>query len=227
VRANDIYAGRRPEDVPAYSLREAAELVGVAPSTLRSWVRGRTFPKLRGQGRSPAVIRPPSAASALLSFTNVVEAHVLSGLRRKHELKLDAIRTAVRYVHERLKVEHPLAMEHDVAHDHGRLHSGGSGGREHTPIAKPLEALRQRLCRSPPLVRDEVAGDVGAALDREHQVEAHQIERVLIAREILRSSRTAAPHARDPLVELGQLAGHQIPVNHPPPPPAPPPCAPS
>jgi uncharacterized protein (DUF433 family) len=78
---------------------------------LRSWVRGRTFPKRKGPGRSPAIIRPPNAAGAFLSFTNVVEAHVLSGLRRKHELKLDAIRTAVRYVHERLQVEHPLAME--------------------------------------------------------------------------------------------------------------------
>jgi uncharacterized protein (DUF433 family) len=111
VSVRDIYAGQRPEDVPAYSLREVAELLGLAPSTLRSWVRGRTFPKRKGQGRSPAIIRPPLASGTFLSFTNVVEAHVLSGLRRKHELKLDAIRTAVRYVHERLKVEHPLAVE--------------------------------------------------------------------------------------------------------------------
>jgi uncharacterized protein (DUF433 family) len=107
----DIYAGQKPEDVPAYTLREAAGLVGVAPSTLRSWVRGRTFPTTRGQGRSPAVIRVPAASGAFLSFTNVVEAHVLSGLRRRYDLKLDAIRTAVRYVHDRLKVEHPLAVE--------------------------------------------------------------------------------------------------------------------
>jgi uncharacterized protein (DUF433 family) len=107
----DIYAGKRPEDVPAYTLREAAELVGVAPSTLRSWVRGRTFPRRNGHGRSPAVIRPPAAGGAFLSFTNVVEAHVLSGLRRRYGLQLDAIRTAVRYVHDRLEVEHPLAVE--------------------------------------------------------------------------------------------------------------------
>ncbi len=102
---------RGPEDVPAYTLLEAADLVGVAPSTLRSWVRGRSFPKRKGEGRSPAVIRPPVVAGAFLSFTNVVEAHVLSGLRRRYDLKLDAIRTAVRYVHERLDVEHPLATE--------------------------------------------------------------------------------------------------------------------
>ena len=107
----DIYAGQRPEDVPAYPLRDAAQLVGVAPSTLRAWVVGRTYPKQKGRGRSSAVIRPPVASGAFLSFTNVVEAHVLSGLRRRYDLKLDAIRTAVRYVHERLEVEHPLAVE--------------------------------------------------------------------------------------------------------------------
>jgi uncharacterized protein (DUF433 family)/transposase-like protein len=107
----DIHAGQRPEDVPAYSIGEAAELVGIAPSTLRAWVRGRSFPKRNGVGRSPAIIKPPGGRSGFLSFTNVVEAHVLSGLRRKYELRLDSIRKAVKYVHDRLDVEHPLAHE--------------------------------------------------------------------------------------------------------------------
>lgn len=107
----DIYGGKKPEDVPAYTLREAAALVGVPESTLRSWVRGRTFQKRVGQGRSPSIIRPPEASGAFLSFTNVVEAHMLSGLRRRYDLKLDSIRKAVRYVHDELEVAHPLAME--------------------------------------------------------------------------------------------------------------------
>lgn len=107
----DIYAGQRPEDVPAYSLTEAAELVGIAPSTLRSWVHGRSFPKRDGVGRSPAIVKLPSGALGFLSFTNVVEAHVLTGLRRKYDLTLETIRKAVRYVHEKLDVPHPLAME--------------------------------------------------------------------------------------------------------------------
>jgi uncharacterized protein (DUF433 family) len=107
----DIYAGRRPEDVPAYTLREAARLVSVPRSTLRAWVMGRTFPKRGGPGRSPRIIVPAVADGSFLSFTNVVEAHVLSALRKKHELELEAIRKAVRYVHEKLEVERPLAME--------------------------------------------------------------------------------------------------------------------
>jgi uncharacterized protein (DUF433 family) len=46
-----------------------------------------------------------------LSFTNLVEVHVLSAMRRKYALELDAIRRAVRYVHDELEVEHPRANE--------------------------------------------------------------------------------------------------------------------
>lgn len=106
-----IYAGQRPEDVPAYSIGEASALVGVPRSTLRTWVHGRSFPTRAGTKRSLAIIKPPTTDPTFLSFTNVVEAHVLSGLRKRYELKLEAIRKAVRYVHERLGVQHPLAVE--------------------------------------------------------------------------------------------------------------------
>jgi uncharacterized protein (DUF433 family) len=46
-----------------------------------------------------------------VSFTNLVEVHLLAAMRRKHALSLDAIRKAVRYVHDALEVEHPLASE--------------------------------------------------------------------------------------------------------------------
>lgn len=112
ARAKGIYGERRPEDVPAYSLPEAAALVGCSVSTLRSWVLGRTFPRRGGGvGRSAAVIKPATPDASFISFTNVVEAHVLAGLRRRYDLKLESIRAAVRYVHERLGVNHPLAHE--------------------------------------------------------------------------------------------------------------------
>jgi uncharacterized protein (DUF433 family) len=112
VREKGIYGERRPEDVPAYSLAEAAALVGCPQSTLRSWVLGRSFPKRNGEvGRSPAIIKPATPDASFISFTNVVEVHVLAGLRRRYELRLDSIRNAVRYVRDRLGVSHPLAHE--------------------------------------------------------------------------------------------------------------------
>jgi uncharacterized protein (DUF433 family) len=109
--AVDIYAGRRPEDVPAYSLPEAATLTGIPLSTIRSWVIGRSFPARSGKGWSQRAIQLPKGERRFLSFTNLVEVHVLAAMRRNHSLSLDAVRKAVRYVHKELDVEHPLATE--------------------------------------------------------------------------------------------------------------------
>lgn len=110
-RAADIYVGHAPEDVPAYAFAEAAMLAGVPTSTLRSWVRGRPFNTRSGVRWSPSIIRLPKGERRFLSFTNLVEVHVLAAMRRKHALELNAIRRAVRYVHDQLNVEHPLAKE--------------------------------------------------------------------------------------------------------------------
>jgi uncharacterized protein (DUF433 family) len=107
----DIYTGRPPEDVPAYPFVEAGLLAGVPLSTVRSLVLGRPFPSCGGQRWSPLVIRLPEGQKQFLSFTNLVELHVLAAMRRKHALNLDAIRRAVRHVYDELGVEHPLADE--------------------------------------------------------------------------------------------------------------------
>ena len=102
---------RRLEDVPAYSFGEAAMLAGVPVSTLRSWVVGRASRARTGGRGSQAIVRLPKGERRYLTFTNLVEVHVLAAMRRRHALSLEAIRRAVRYVHEQLEIEHPLASE--------------------------------------------------------------------------------------------------------------------
>ena len=102
---------RRPEDVPAYSFGEAAMLAGVPVSTLRAWIVGRASRARRGGRGSQAIVRLPKGERQYLTFTNLVEVHVLAAMRRKHALSLEVIRRAVRYVHEQLEIEHPLASE--------------------------------------------------------------------------------------------------------------------
>ncbi len=111
VSAIDIYRGRRPEDVPAYSAAEAAALVNIARSTLRTWVHGRPYVARGKPAWFQPVIRLPKDSKGFLSFTNLVEAHALAALRRKHRLSLKTIRTALRFTHDKLKIEHPLASE--------------------------------------------------------------------------------------------------------------------
>jgi uncharacterized protein (DUF433 family) len=106
---NDIYGGKDPRDVAIYTVPAAAGLVGVPESTLRSWVFGRSYSVAEGQRQARAVIQAPKPG--FLSFTNLVEAHVLAAMRREYRLKLDTVRRAVVYVKRELGVEHPLARE--------------------------------------------------------------------------------------------------------------------
>lgn len=95
-------------DRPAYPLREAARYVRVAPATLRGWVAGRESTR-RGQATKLApLIRAADPAHRVLSFNNLIEAHVLNALRVDHGVSASAVRVALRYAEEQLKVERLL-----------------------------------------------------------------------------------------------------------------------
>jgi uncharacterized protein (DUF433 family) len=57
------------------------------------------------------VLRRPNPNEALLSFVNLVEAHVLSGLRREYKFSLQMLRKAIRYVKRQFPGRHPLAEQ--------------------------------------------------------------------------------------------------------------------
>jgi uncharacterized protein (DUF433 family) len=90
-------------DLPLYSQREVAHFIGVPVSTIRSWLVGATS----GSG-SPKLIRPSEDAEGRLSFNNLIEAYVLNSLRKKHDVRMSAIRTAITYAERELQVERLL-----------------------------------------------------------------------------------------------------------------------
>jgi hypothetical protein len=109
---SSIYGGRDPRDLPAYTLPLAARLVRIPTVTLRSWVLGRTYETASlGKKRAMLLIDPPPGGHGFLSFTNLVEAHVLASMRRVHEIKLHKCRRAIHFMKTNLRVEHPLARE--------------------------------------------------------------------------------------------------------------------
>jgi uncharacterized protein (DUF433 family) len=55
------------------------------------------------------VIALPDPSRRVLSFMNLIEAHVLSGIRRQHQLQFSAIRGALDYLTAELPSRHPLA----------------------------------------------------------------------------------------------------------------------
>lgn len=90
-----------PREIPAYTVGEAAHYLGVPKSTMRSW--------FAGQRGFRAVIRPADAKPALgLSFTNLVEAYVLTAIRRKHSIALPTIRRSLDYLVRKLGAKRPL-----------------------------------------------------------------------------------------------------------------------
>ncbi|HQT95108.1 MAG: hypothetical protein B7Z61_08170 [Acidobacteria bacterium 37-71-11] len=100
-----------PRDVANYGLLEAAHYLRLPVATLRSWVRGRPYPTAQGDRWFRPLVAPASDRPLLLSFTNLVEAHVLSAIRREHEIRLDRVRSALEYVRRSLGVKRPLANQ--------------------------------------------------------------------------------------------------------------------
>lgn len=90
-----------------YGFAEAAGLLRVPASTLRSWTIGQDY-RVRGGTRR---FRPPiplHAGQRLLTFYNLVEAYVLSTMRRDFNVELPVVRASVEFVRDQLDVPRPL-----------------------------------------------------------------------------------------------------------------------
>jgi uncharacterized protein (DUF433 family) len=120
-------------------------------ATLRAWVLGQ---KMGDKPPFRPVLRRPDPDEALLSFVNLVEAHVLSGLRREYRFPLQTLRKAIQYVRRQFPGEHPLA-EHAFATDgvdlfverFGQLLQVNRPGQ--MAMREMLEAHLERISRDP------------------------------------------------------------------------------
>ena len=97
-----------PRLAPAYTVAEAAHYLRMPEPTLRSWVKGRDYPVAGGSRRSTGLIRLDDPRKRYLSFFNLVEAHVLAAIRRKHGVHLSNVRRALQYVRSECGIERPL-----------------------------------------------------------------------------------------------------------------------
>jgi uncharacterized protein (DUF433 family) len=118
VRHHKTVAGDR--DVAAYPLAEAARYTRLPPATLRTWVLGRQYPASEGGGQFPPLIRPALRKPPLLSFSNLIEAHVLRSLRTEHGVSVKALRSALAYAQKALGIER-LLLRPELRADAGRL----------------------------------------------------------------------------------------------------------
>src|SRR5436190_7188710 len=70
-------------ELPAYGVAEAAHYLLVPRATLRSWVAGMSYGS-DGERRFFKRVIHPAASPVALSFINLIEAHVLAAIRRRH-----------------------------------------------------------------------------------------------------------------------------------------------
>src|SRR5688572_27476684 len=113
-KANDVRAK------PAYPLLEAARYLKLSPATLRSWVAGRPYPTSTGIGHFQPLLQLPERKPPVLSFWNLVEAHVLRSLRTDHGVSVKALRKALRYAEQELEIE-LLLLRKDLCTDAGKV----------------------------------------------------------------------------------------------------------
>jgi uncharacterized protein (DUF433 family) len=105
-------------DQPAYGISEAARYLKLPPATLRSWVVGRAYPKGETVTTFQPLINPARKLPPLLSFYNLIEAHVLRSLRTEHGVAIREVRKAIKYAERTLKIER-LLLNKDL-----RTHAG-------------------------------------------------------------------------------------------------------
>jgi uncharacterized protein (DUF433 family) len=107
-------------DAAAYTMTEAAHHARLPVATLRAWVLGRAYPTAEGGARFSPLINPASRLPPMLSFTNLIEAHVLRSLRTHHGVSVNAVRNALAHARNKLGIDR-LLLRPELRTDAGRV----------------------------------------------------------------------------------------------------------
>jgi uncharacterized protein (DUF433 family) len=105
----DIYRGKDPLDLPAYSVVECAHILQVPAATMRTWALGRSYPARQERKFWKPLIDIADPDTPALSFRNMIELHVLAAMRRNHKIEMQAVRRAIAYLSHQFGLPHPLA----------------------------------------------------------------------------------------------------------------------
>jgi uncharacterized protein (DUF433 family) len=105
----DIYRGKDPLDLPAYSLVECAHILQVPAATMRTWTLGRHYHAGQQEKFWRPLVAIADRKTPALSFRNVIELHVLAAMRRKYKIEMPAVRRAIVYLSKRLGISRPLS----------------------------------------------------------------------------------------------------------------------
>ncbi|MEM8722132.1 MAG: DUF433 domain-containing protein [Cyanobacteria bacterium P01_G01_bin.39] len=147
---SDLYGGSDPRNIPTYSIGDAARYLRIPRSTIRSWTVGHSYRVKDGSSFFHPLIDISQQKPYLLSFTNLVEVHVLRAIRQHHKIQLNRVREALDFIGDRFQVPHPLAKEDFRTNGvdlfierYGELINASSGGKEE--LKEALNAHLERI----------------------------------------------------------------------------------
>jgi uncharacterized protein (DUF433 family) len=146
-----LYRSVDLNEVPRYSVGEAARYLRMPESTLANWVAGRTYPAAGEEKFWPALVGRPEEGDSRLSFSNLIEIFVLGALRKQYRVKIPVIRNAMDYAENKLGVKRVLLSKELRATRDGNIFlqyldsliDVGRGGQRALPGI--LEAYLERI----------------------------------------------------------------------------------
>ena len=100
-----------PREVPNYGPTQAARYLRMNVTTLRSWFFGRQYDTTGGPSTFEPLIQAASLKPKLLSFNNLIEAHMLLALRRVHEVPMRAVREALDVAARELDIDRLFLLD--------------------------------------------------------------------------------------------------------------------
>lgn len=130
------YTSQNARALPAYTVVESSRYLRIPLRTVQNWAFGSSYPTAVGRRHAARLIEPAEPERHLLSFDNLLELHVLGGLRRDHKLKMPAIRSALNYLRREYRSDRPLLDEEMFTHEgsvliekYGRLVNASQEGQ--------------------------------------------------------------------------------------------------
>lgn len=94
--------------LPAYTIGEAARYLRLPLPTLRAWATGRAYMTGTGRRRSLPALTIAGTKPPMLSFVNLIEAHVLAAITRDYDVPLQRVRRALTFLGREFQSKHPL-----------------------------------------------------------------------------------------------------------------------
>jgi uncharacterized protein (DUF433 family) len=84
-------------DTAIYTPGEASRFLRLPKSTVYAWTT-----------KTPAIVRPANPRLRLLSFSNLIELHILASIRTVHGVSHQAVKRSLDFLRDRMGVERPL-----------------------------------------------------------------------------------------------------------------------